>query len=106
MSQSKEQKRKAPTAWHAVGIGIVTGILGLTIGRLIFAPKPISVAGLFADIFSLTMLIICLPSIGGAYVALKKKTFKALWVGAILGFVILIGIVVFGFLLIFGSVAQ
>ena len=106
MSKPKEQKRKVPTAWHAVGIGIATGILGLTIGRLIFAPKPISITGLFADIFSPTVLIICLPGIFGANAALKKKTFRALWVGAILGFVISIGIAAFGLLLIFGSVAQ
>jgi len=97
---SKPKNSKRPTAWHAVGAGTATGLLSFIIGRLFFGPTPPfgSFRDVLADIFSLPMLFLCLPSIAGAYKALGKKTFKAMWRGAIIGELILFGVMLLFFM--------
>jgi len=97
MSKEKSSPdKKTPVSWLvvlAVIAGVTTGvIIGITL-RFKLGPQYKSIEDVFSHIFSLNMLYVCISLLVGVFIGLKKRTYKAVWTGAIIGSFIMLAMI-------------
>lgn len=92
LDMNKDKAKKQPTIWHAVEAGILLGVLAFLILEMVFVRPIPTLIDILKDItigggwFFLFLSFACTI---GAYIGkVRKKSFKALWTGAIIGLVV------------------
>jgi len=84
--QTKEKKE--PTIWHTIGVGITIGILPFVIIIIIVIASQAGPIGFDAKGLPYLFVIVFISSFG-AYIGKSiRKTFAALWVGAIISLIV------------------
>ena len=103
MAQTPQTKeKKEPTIWHVIGGGVTIALLALvTFYSLVEGSQPKSIANFLSlfttDVLPYMIFIIFVCTIGAYIGKSSRKSFLAIWIGALVGLIVSVVLFMLGF---------